>query len=137
MTVASNKSELVEQISKIGVIGSINEGSFDSLFGSGAGGSGGVIKWRVGTGTTYTPTEADKDTLVIFNQASVTIDFGIQSPGTATEAWYSMVVNKGGPLNFTGDIISYADQADQNVMIGIIRTASEWVVSGSNIADGA
>lgn len=136
MTIVQKRDELIVAINRAGVLEAIREGRFDALCDDGeTGDPRGQLKWRNGVGASYTPTNADKDTLIIFNEPEVTITFGTQSPGTSDTAWFSMIVNKGGKLTLVGDIIAYANHADQNVTIGIVRTDSAWVVSGTNIPE--
>lgn len=136
MAIEQKRDELIVAINRAGVIEAVRAGYFDALIDDGeTGDPRGQLKYRVGTGASYRPLDSDKDTMIIFNEPEVTVDFGTQSPGTADTAWFCMIVNKGGKLTLNGTIISYAPHADKNVTIGIVRTATEWIVSGTNIPE--
>lgn len=136
MSSNAKRDELIVAIYKTGVADAVRQGLFDALNDDGeTGDPRGQIKWQTAQGPSYTPTNAVKDTLLIFNEPEVNITFGTQSPGTSDTAWFCMIVNKGGKLTLNGEIIAYAKHADKNVTIGVIRTLDSWVVSGTNIPE--
>lgn len=136
MTIEERRNDLVVAINRAGIIGAVEAGYVDALMDDGqTGDPRGQIKWKNATGPSYSPTSADKDTILIFNEPEVTVNFGSQSPGTVDTAWFLMIVNKGGKLTLTGSIIAYAPHADKDVTIGVIRTNTEWVVSGTNVPE--
>lgn len=135
-TIQERRNNLVVAINRAGIIGAVEAGYIDALVDDGeTGDPRGQIKYRYQSGNSYSPNQNDKDTIVIFDAPDVAVTFGSQDPGTSDTAWFSMLVNKGGSLTLNGTIIGYAPHADKNVTIGIIRTASEWIVSGTNIPE--
>ena len=107
--------------------------------GAGTGSGGAVevpsLKTKRVAGTTYTLLQEDENTQLIFDSLTdVTLTLPAGVTGTDTKAFAALALNKSGVLKIAGTYVAYADQADKGVTIGIIKNASEYIVTGTNVS---
>lgn len=92
---------------------------------------------EVGDVATYTISDSDEGSFLIFSAPDgVVISFPDEVLPEAGKSLAMMAVNTLGPITIpdTG-IVAYAAHADKNVTIGIIRTETRWIVTGTNVPE--
>lgn len=125
-----------------GPYGKALDGTYSLIGGSGSApgpeaNSIGPTPNEVGDVSTYTLSDSDEGSFLIFSApAGVTIVFPDSMLPEAGKSLAMMAVNTLGTITIpdTG-IVAYAAHADKNVTLGIIRTETRWIVTGTNIPE--
>ena len=135
MAKATNRSELVEQLAEIGLVGAVKEGSFDGALSDPSEVSANLHIVHKGSMATYTPAASDNGAYMVFDYAGdmvITLPSALTAP--ESNPFTMFVVNTLGRIDFALEtpFVGYAPHAAQNVTVGLLRGSTNWYATGTN-----